>query len=160
MTIIGFTGHREIGGYKVPNPAYDSVFQDVENILVDLKPEKTISGMAIGFDMLAAEVSIKLGIPFIAAVPFVGQEKIWPAVAQKRYNELLSKATEVVIVSKGGYVINKMQIRNEWIVDHSDVMLEYWNGSPGGTKNCREYAKSKGKQIVSIDPGKLISLQK
>lgn len=48
--IVAFTGHRpdKLGGYKLPNPTYVKVCQQIETKLVELKPEKIISGMALG----------------------------------------------------------------------------------------------------------------
>lgn len=152
--IIAFTGHRpdKLGGYKLPNPTYRYVCQQLESKLKELKPEKVISGMALGVDQWAAYISHKLSIPFIAAVPFEGQEGAWPTQSQKTYHQLIKLASERVVVSPGGYSAHKMQIRNQWMVDHCDILLAVWDGSAGGTGNCVNYAKSQNKQIVVIDP--------
>lgn len=152
--IVSFTGHRpsKLGGYILPNPTYLHVCREIDKALQELKPEKIITGMALGVDQWAANIAIRLGIPFIAAVPFVGQEKAWPQASQKIFNKLLEKAAEVVIVSEGEYSAYKMQIRNEWMVDRADKIIAIWDGSKGGTGNCVEYAKSKGKEIFYIDP--------
>lgn len=154
--IISFTGHRpqKIGGYKTPNPIYTFLCQETEKLLIALNPEETISGMALGFDWIGAEVSIKLGIPFIASVPFIGQESIWPEHSKKQYRELLAKAKEVVIVSEGSYSVEKMQIRNCWMADRADEVIACFDGTKGGTKNCIDYAIKKGKRIYCIDPTK------
>ena len=152
--IVSFSGHRpdKLGGYKLPNPTYLYVCQQLESILKDLKPEKAISGMALGFDQYAANVCIKLSIPFIAAVPFLGQEKAWPQASQDAYHRLLAKATEVVIVSEGGYAAWKMQTRNQWMTDRADKVIACFDGTTGGTYNCVQYAKQLGKEIIVIDP--------
>lgn len=152
--IVGFTGHRpdKLGGYKVPNPTYIKVCQKIDTTLRDLQPEKVISGMALGIDQWAANIAYKLGIPFIAAVPFEGQESAWPQPSQKAFRLLLKRASEIVIVSPGGYAPAKMQIRNEWIVDNSNKLIAVWDGSPGGTGNCVNYAKSKNRDILFINP--------
>src|SRR5438105_861451 len=62
---------------------------------------KIISGGANGWDQAIAEAAAELGIPFIVAVPFVGQESKWPQKAQEQYRELLAKAEKVVTVSEG-----------------------------------------------------------
>lgn len=83
--IVAFTGYRpdKLGGYKLPNPTYLHVFQQIEKSLKELQPQKVISGMALGVDQWAANIAHRLGIPFIAAVPFLGQEKAWPVPSQK-----------------------------------------------------------------------------
>ncbi len=152
--IVSFTGHRpnKLGGYNLPNPTYLHVCQQIDKTLREVRPEKIITGMALGVDQWAANIAIKLGIPFIAAVPFTGQELAWPQASQKLFNRLLEKSAEVVIVSEGGYSAFKMQIRNEWMVDRAGQVIAIWDGTKGGTGNCVEYAKSKGKEIIYINP--------
>lgn len=153
--IVAFTGHRpdELGGYNLPNPTYIHVCQQLEKTLTELKPEKAISGMALGVDQWAANICVKLGIPFTAAMPFLEQDSVWPEASKKTFRALLNKAAEQVIVSEGGYTAAKMQVRNEWMVDHCDVLVAVYNGADsGGTFNCIQYAKSVDKKIIFIDP--------
>lgn len=156
--IVGLTGHRpdKLGGYKVPNPLYDRIIAAGRQKLIELAPEKVISGVALGWDQWMAQVCVELGIPFLAAVPFEGQERKWPKDSQDRYRALLAKAAETVIVCPGGYAPWKMQKRNCWMVDHSDFMLACWDGSPGGTRNCLDYINSKEKGHCVIDPRALV----
>lgn len=141
--IVGFTGHR-----SVINP--EKVKERLVQALKELNPTKTISGMAIGFDTLAAKTCIELDIPFLAAVPFKGQESIWPAFVQEEYHRLLEFAQEIVIVSEGDYAAWKMQYRNRYIVDNSDVIVTYFNGNRGGTFSCHKYAEEQDKKIINI----------
>lgn len=152
--ILAFTGHRpdKLGGYTFPNPTSRAVCQQIREKLDTLRPDRCISGMAQGVDLWAAQICVAMEIPFTAAVPFVGQESVWPEMAQKRWRFLLGRAAEVVVVSEGGYSPAKMQIRNKWMVDHADVLLAVWDGTSGGTANCVRYAEQKGKQIVRINP--------
>lgn len=149
MIVCG-TGHRpdKLGGYS------HKVFYD----LVDLakvnfnvtKPDIVISGMALGWDMALATAAYSFGIPFIAAIPFAGQEQRWSSEEKLRYYDLLAKSTSKVYTSKGGYSNYKFQIRNMWMVDNSDVVLALWDGSEGGTYNCVKYAEQKKKPIVNL----------
>lgn len=156
--ILACTGHRpdklpdKKTGYILPNPTYIKICRETEKILKELKPDKCISGMALGYDSYCANICIKLGIPFIAAVPFKDQDKVWPDSSKRIYHKLLSKAESVVIVSEGEYSAEKLQIRNEWMVDNANILLACWNKSKGGTANCINYAKSVGRDIVYIDP--------
>lgn len=152
--IVSFTGHRpdKLGGYKLPNPTYLHVCQQIRKILVEVNPDKVISGMALGVDQWSAHIAMRLGIPVIAAVPFQGQELAWPEKSQKIFNILIGKASQVVIVSEGGYSPAKMQLRNQWMVDRADKVIAIWDGTPGGTGNCVKYAESKSKEIIFINP--------
>jgi uncharacterized phage-like protein YoqJ len=153
--IVAFTGHRpdKLGGYKVPNPVYSHVCRQIEKALVELQPEKVITGMALGVDQWAAYIAYKMKIPFLAAIPFEGQESAWPSKSQQTYRQLIKVASEQVIVSPGKYAREKMQIRNEWMVNQCDKLIGVYNGdTTGGTANCIKYAKSIGKEIIIIDP--------
>jgi uncharacterized phage-like protein YoqJ len=151
--IVAFTGHRpaKLGGYK-DNPLQQKIRKAIEDTLLKLKPEKAISGMALGVDQWAAEICLKLEIPFLAAVPFVGQESVWPKESQEKYRELLRKADSIFIVSPAPYAAWKLQKRNEWMVDHCDKLIAIWDGTAGGTGNCVEYAKKIGREVYRIDP--------
>lgn len=152
--IVAFTGHRpdKIGGYDMSSPEIRKIRYELFTKLKKLKPKKAISGMALGVDQLAAEACIAAEIPFIAARPFIGQELKWPLESQKRYRELLGQASEIVTVCDGAYAAWKMQKRNEWMVDHCDLLLAVWDGSAGGTANCVKYARSIGKTILHYNP--------
>jgi uncharacterized phage-like protein YoqJ len=116
------------------------------------RPLYGISGMALGADQDFIACCLDLKIPYVAAVPFVGQERVWRPAAQAVYRDLLSKAREVVVVSEGGYASYKMQVRNQWLIDHSNLLLAVFDGSPGGTANTVEYARRVGRTIEYIDP--------
>ena len=145
--IVAGTGHRpnKLGGYT--RDARTRLFNTAIRSLEHLRPTKLISGMALGWDQALARACVELNIPFIAAVPFAGQETVWPAASQREYRELCEAASDFIIVSPGGYSAAKMQIRNEWMVDHCDRVLALWDGSPGGTRNCVDYAKTVNKPI-------------
>jgi len=152
--IVSFCGHRpdKLSGYKIPNPIYKYVTDKLRETLVELKPKKAISGMALGVDQWAAEICIKLGIPFIAAIPFKGQESYWPVEARERYYKILAAASEVHVVNPGGYASWKMQTRNQFLVNNCDKLIAVFDGSPGGTKNCLDYAVGREKRIIRINP--------
>ena len=51
-------------------------------------------------------------------------------------------------------MVNGMLVRNDYMVDHSDLVLAIWNGEQsGGTWHTIQYAKTKGKQvdIIKVD---------
>jgi uncharacterized phage-like protein YoqJ len=150
--IIGITGHRVINDtYDEKDYMHQFVKKELKRYFQELKPSAIISGMAIGSDTYAAEIAIELNIPFIAAIPFKGQELFWPKSSQERYHYLLSKASKVEIISPGGYAGWKMHSRNIWIVDNCGLLLViYKEGSVGGTKKCMDYAKICNKEIKII----------
>ena len=156
--IVAVTGHRpdKLMGYKLPNPCYTRICKELERVLKELNPTKAITGMALGVDQWLAMICIKLGIPFIAAVPFPGQESKWPESSQSTYKLLLKKADDIVIVSDAPFKAAKLQKRNEWMVDQladeDDRLIAVYDGTEGGTYNCVKYAEKHEKKIIRIDP--------
>lgn len=150
--IVAFTGHRpaKLGGYG-PSPIRAAVEQVIFAELHAMRPEKAISGMALGVDQWAFEQCLKLNIPVIAAVPFAEQASKWPPASQQHYTELLSRACEIVQVSPPGYAAWKMQRRNEYMVHHCDELWAVWDGSPsGGTANCVRFAMQIGRPVRNL----------
>lgn len=147
--IFAATGHRpcKLGGYG------DDVFNRLTALarahLSERQPSSTISGMALGWDQAFAQASVDLGIPFIAAVPFDGQERRWPKESWPRYRRLLDAATAVEIVSDipGTRALQK---RNEWMVDRADGIVALWDGSWGGTFNCIRYANRVKRPVENL----------
>lgn len=148
--IIAATGHRpnKLGGYT------DAILQHLADgaarYLEEQRPDKVISGMALGWDMAWALAAWRLKIPFIAAIPFNGQQLVWPERAQQQWGALKREAAEVVVVCRGDYAPWKMHVRNQWMVDHSDKVCALWDGSAGGTFNCITYARRQGKPIDNL----------
>jgi uncharacterized phage-like protein YoqJ len=145
--IVSFTGHRpdKIGGYDSERQWQVVLFAD--EILKQTKPRKIISGMAQGWDIAVARSAARLGIPFIAAVPCAGQERLWTPEGKKLYRSVLELAEEVRVISPGAYNERAMDIRNKWMVDFSQHLIALWDGSPGGTSNCVKYATRKNAEI-------------
>ncbi len=159
MNVVAFTGHRpvKLGGYG-PSLIQNRVRAAIADELVRIKPSSAISGMALGVDQWAAEICIDLGIPFVAAVPFVGQESKWPEESQRHYQLLLQRAYNIHVVSPGPYSPWKMQARNEWMVRSCNTLVAVWDGSEGGTANCVRFAQGLERSLVTvvhIDPRSL-----
>ena len=159
---VSFTGHRpnKLGGY---DESVEKIV-DIKNALlykIIIAYEKGytnfISGMAIGVDTWGAEAVIKLknelpNITLTSAIPFDGQADRWPVQTSKRYYNILDNADTIHYVCDAGYATWKMQRRNEWMVDNSNLVIAVWDGTSGGTGHCVEYAKSKECEIWRIEP--------
>lgn len=146
--IAAATGHRpeKLGGYSTHNRLVDLAVA----ALCKYKPEKAISGFALGWDQAFADAAIQLQIPLTAAIPFPSQPSNWPKSSQVFYQYLLEKASQIEIISPDPYSARKMQIRNEWMVNNSDFIMCLWDGSPGGTKNCMNYIFFQQKKYVNL----------
>lgn len=149
--ILGLTGHRKLG--TTYSTAEGQKMWALANRFFKQLPKDTIviSGMAIGWDQEAASAALANGLKVKAYVPFLGQESKWPIQTQEWYHHLIEKCIEVVICSPRGYTPQKMQIRNERIVNDCDQVIALWNGEHvGGTYNCVKYADKVGKPVLNL----------
>lgn len=150
MIVCG-TGHRpnKLGGYG--KEAFDNLVTLAHMYLCAGNPvDEVISGGALGWDQALATASIQLSIPTVLALPFPGFEDRWPKESRDYLYGLMTRAYIVKFVCEPGYAGWKMQERNKWMVDHSDLVLALWDGSTGGTGNCIQYAKKVGKPITNL----------
>lgn len=152
---ITITGQRPKGldhDYSYKSEMWQWIRNELANNFERMKPSQIITGMALGVDTVAAEVALLLEIPFVAAVPFPGQEKSWSEEQQDHYKMLLSLAQDVVEVSPENSHGGIYQVRNEWMVDRCDMVVAVWNGFKGGTRNCIEYALKQQVPVWRLDP--------
>lgn len=157
-----FTGYRPS---KFPFKMDDAEpeFKKLENKLIDAVFSAAdegcytfYCGMAMGFDLIAAravlmlkEVYNKASISLVCAIPFVDQAEKFDEKWHKMYNEIISFADNVILISDN-YFNGVYQKRNEFMVDNSDYVITWYNGLSGGTKNTLKYARRKGKKIVNL----------
>lgn len=150
--IVCGTGHRpnKLGGYD--ENTFHKLVELCEFALTypDIKPDIVVTGGALGFDQALAYACLQLGVPYDVYVPCEGHSSMWPLPAQQRYEEILSGAREVKLVTPGPYQAWKMQRRNEAMVDVSDAVVALWDGTSGGTGNCITYARKKNKTIYHL----------
>lgn len=106
-----------------------------------------ISGMALGSDMLCAEIVLDLkkkhpNLMLECAIPCINQTEKWLIYTIERYNTIISKADKVTYVSNKPYFNGCMQKRNKYMIDSSSLLIAIYNGSSGGTKQTIELAKN------------------
>ena len=114
-----------------------------------------ISGCAMGIDIWAGQIVLKRKeqnptLHLIAATPWPGFARRWNDEWQGQYNDLLRQADLVVNVCDH-YHKGVFQQRNVWMVDHSNRVIAYYNGSAGGTKNTIDYARKQNIQVIEPD---------
>lgn len=160
-----FSGHRpnKLGGYSGRHA--EQLQRNLANKLIAVIRRSYvagfstfISGGAVGVDQIAAQAVLQFReqnpVQLIIAAPFPSQPKLWSAGVREKYRVLLNMADQIIYCSGDPYSANKMQIRNEWMVDKSQAMIAVWDGSAGGTRNCTEYARNRI-PILLIHPNTL-----
>ncbi|MCK4787783.1 MAG: DUF1273 family protein [Desulfobacteraceae bacterium] len=162
MNTACFTGHRKVAS-TFEGPYHDKLTERLVTLLAELYGQgyrNFISGGALGADQDAATAVIRLkqlgylpGISLTIAQPFPSQASRWKGKSLLRYNNLLSQADKVIAVSPDPFTISKLFIRNEWMVQHSHLIIAIWDGrKSGGTYACMNYAKSLNRRVITINP--------
>ena len=113
------------------------------------------SGMAMGFDIIAAEVLLKqkyaaaAEISLVSVVPFAGQEKKWGKKWRTRHDDVL-RAADSIIVLNDHYIRGCYHERNRYLVDNSARLIGFLGDKAGGTKHTFDYAEKCGLEIVNL----------
>lgn len=148
-----FTGHRpeklHLPERKVKKLLEEEIKKAVEDGFMTF-----ITGMARGIDMWAGEIVLSLkkknpDIHLICTPPYEGFENRWDMSEQKLYHQILEKADYTKYICQH-YSRSCFQIRNVYMVDHSQRVIAAFNGESGGTKNTITYANKKGVEVVNI----------
>ncbi len=138
---IVITGHRT---EKLASYDFGWIQSAIDGILVELKSKNdnllAYSGMASGVDLHFCKSCILLGIPYIACVPFEGQENTMPAKDADIREQLLKTAKEI------------KQVKNSWMVEHMDMGIAVWDGNKGGTHNVVQQFIEKRRDFYWINP--------
>lgn len=148
-----FTGHRP-EKLATPEPLIIAALRQEICAAVDAGFVTFISGMARGADIWAAEIVLELkaaGRPLhlICASPFEGFERSWAPDWQRRYSAVMAGADLVRFICPA-YSRSCFQLRNEWMVNHSALVIAAYNGESGGTRNTINYAAKHGVAVHNV----------
>ena len=143
---ITVTGHRT---EKLAPYDFGWIQSAIDDVLVELKTKDTnllaYAGMASVVDLHFCQSCILLGIPYIACVPFEGQENTMSPHDADVRERLLKSAKEI------------KEVKNSWMVEHTDVGIAVWSGQKGGTFNVVEQFVTARKNFYWINPvGKVV----
>ena len=149
-TSVAFSGHRTYCG-----EASDALRRTLE-ALYDRGFRTFLSGMAVGFDLAAAEAVLELGqrregVRLVAAVPFHGQESRFSLGDRERFRRVLAAADGSVVLSpvyhRGCYAV-----RNNFLTDNARVLVAWYDGMSGGTHYTVRRALGRGLEFVNLHP--------
>jgi uncharacterized phage-like protein YoqJ len=139
-TSCAFTGHRQLDKEFSPQKLWTEIETLIQKGVLSF-----YNGMAMGFDLLAAECVLLLKkkypqIRLIACIPCYGQERYFSEEDKARYIHLLKVADEKVVLSENYYKWC-MQVRDQYMVDHADILLAYCKKETGGAAYTVRYFK-------------------
>ena len=115
-----------------------------------------MSGGALGFDLMAAEMVLSLRekypwIRLIMVIPFDGQADKWTEEQRRRWLWVIEASDRVVHVSHA-YDKGVFFRRNHYLVEHADLLLAAYDGKPGGTAGTVAYARRHGTRVARLQP--------
>lgn len=159
------TGHRPSKlpkeyGYNYRNESWTIIINDVKSLIKELKINKAITGMALGFDTAFAIAVLQLQnegyqIELHAAIPCRNQESKWTDEAKHLYKAILKRCASSTILAEQ-YTPQAMWYRNQYMVDNSDIVITMYDkafdssNAASGTKLTIEFAKQLDKQVINI----------
>ena len=115
-----------------------------------------ISGMALGVDLWAAEIVLKLkdkypDIELYCAIPYKTQSIAWSKEYRERYMTCIHRCKKYEIISPF-YIRDCFFKRNMYMVDRSSLVIGVSDSPPtGGTAHTINYAKRNNRDIVLIE---------
>ncbi|WP_418992325.1 SLOG family protein [Alistipes sp.] len=154
---VSFTGHRTYA---------DQIREELTRLVEELYAagrRRFLSGMAAGFDLAAAEAVLGCrerleGLQLIAVVPFEGQQARFTPADRERFERVLEAADERLVLApafhRGCYAV-----RNDYLVREASLVVAWYDGSAGGTRDTVRRALRRGRTVLNLYPAVRLSVQ-
>jgi uncharacterized phage-like protein YoqJ len=149
-----FSGHRHISPDRVP-----TLIRNLDATIARLYEEGVTTfhcGMAMGFDLMAAESVLNLRafhpeVKLIAVIPFKGQDKFYIDEDKARYAKVLASADNKVIMSKS-YSKSSYLRRNIYMLKNASVLVAYLDPTQkyGGTAYTCSHAHEYSVYLINL----------
>ena len=150
---VAFTGHRSIP-FATFNVLRKRISDCVENLYLSGKTEY-LCGMALGFDLLCAEVVLSLkkrfpDISLICVLPYRAQSEMWNATQKARHNFILDQADEIIVLSEE-YFHGCFLRRNDYMLKICSTVVAYYDGKlQGGTYYTFKKARENRLRLINL----------
>lgn len=157
-----FTGHRPQKlpwGFDEDDERCEKMKAQTERLIemaINSGYENFLTGMALGFDIIVAEILLKLKkayphIKIVGALPCKNQDCVWRKEQRKRYKKILRKLDNIRCIYEN-YEEGCNHERNKYMIDNSSLCIALYDGKGGGTKQTIDYAKCQGLKVVIVKP--------
>ena len=152
---VAFTGHRAMS-YAAGDSA-EALRSRLVATLRELYARGAhtfYSGMAEGFDLLAARAVLDLrrehsDIQLIAAVPFRAQAAGFSAIVRRDYGQILAAANRVDVLQEK-YSRDCFLRRDDYMVERAATVVAWFDGRAGGTAYTVGRARSLGCELINL----------
>lgn len=148
---IGVTGHQNRSG--IDWPWVKATVRVELSKIADV--ERVISSLAAGSDQIFTEIAISLGIKATAIIPLPGYERYFAGKALLEYRRLLRRCEIIQLPWRGDEQRSFLEAGKR-VVTESNLVFAIWDGEgaegTGGTGDIVEFARSKGRPIIQLNP--------
>ena len=150
---VTFTGHRFI-----PYGKLSILKVALKSIILELYAKgynNYYCGMAMGFDLLSAEVILSLKTEYkelrlIVVVPYCNQDERFSFADKRRYRSILNRADGTIILRED-YCQGCLLRRNDYMLAHSNQVIAYFDGeNKGGTFYTCRNAQAEGMPVINL----------
>ncbi|MBD2386005.1 SLOG family protein [Cylindrospermum sp. FACHB-282] len=147
-----FTGHRDISNLNNSNVI--ALLNQAIDMAINQGVDRFGNGMALGGDQAAAEILNQRGLIWTGIIPYAGQGNYakWSPEQRLKYRGILKGASGKIILSPE-YYAGCMQVRNKYMVQHSDICIAVYDGRlTGGTAGTVRMARDRNLSIIQVNP--------
>lgn len=153
MDTVCFTGHRPEKMTQGEEQVRSALRKGIDRAL-KWKYTIFITGMAQGVDLWAADEILALRkdrpeIRLVCAIPYEGFADKWDHDWKAKYEAVKTAADEVYYICQRD-MRGAPVVRDKWMVDHSSLVIAFYNGEKGGTKTTVDYAESKKIRVLNV----------
>lgn len=158
-TTVAFTGYRtaKILRSITEQNTLETIAEELEKTVLCLYKQgytTFLSGMCDGFDLLAAEATLRVRrhqpeIRLVAVIPFQGQELGYSERDKERYKVVHELANDVVYTSENYHERAYLE-RNDYLLNNASVVVCYYDGQQGGTMYTVNHAKLRALPIINL----------
>lgn len=144
-----FSGHRNLKGYDFDPALLDRVILN----LIKTGTQNFLCGMALGFDMAAAESVLEYkkqyGVKLTAVLPCKNQSESFGENNRARYERILAGCDKVITLSDE-YYKGCMHARDRYLVENSQAVVCFLRKNSGGTFYTVNYAKKLNVPLIQL----------
>jgi len=147
-----FTGHRKLA----PEAAVALRGKIKKAVLKLIEQGYTtfVTGGALGFDTIAAEVILEIRekkpfIKLIVVAPFANQALQWSEPQQMTYQRICDAADDYICLAAGEYK-DAMKKRNLYMVEMSSACIAYCTRPRSGASQTIGFARQNGLEVIEL----------
>jgi len=156
-TKVMVTGHRSL-----PAEAWNWVASDIARCLSKLADQRgdliAIQGLALGADMLFAEIALGQDRPVWSFEPFSGQASRWNPTEQARHERIKAASARTVTLADDpggdrGLAVRLLHARNDRMLGEADIVMAVLDArQTGGSRSAVLKALKRELPVLRLNP--------